>query len=119
MCAFNSHVLPASGTGKRDGGAGDTKKTEISLMPRALCVVERGWRTSRLPGRRMPDSFLEGRKTFDVVLVETFAGKHEGLGLRPWLLRPRKCDMSQTSILRHVPTSSLGSPNGHTNLSTE
>lgn len=42
MCAFNTHVLPASGTGKRDGGAGGTKETEISLMPRVQCVEEGG-----------------------------------------------------------------------------
>lgn len=42
MCPLNSHVLPVSGTGKRDGGAGDTKETEISLISWAQCVVERG-----------------------------------------------------------------------------
>lgn len=55
MCAFNSHVLPASGTGKRDGGAGDTKETEISLMPRVQCVVERGGeQAGSLEGRLTP-----------------------------------------------------------------
>lgn len=82
MCAFNSHVLPASGTGKRDGGQ-VTQKRQISLMPWALCMVERGWGPSRLPGRRMPDSFLEGRKTFDVSLW-----RHLQVNMRAWDLGP-------------------------------
>lgn len=54
--------------------------------PLAQNGVERGMGEQGFLKKVTSDFFLEGRKIFDPILVETFAGVHEGLGLGTQLL---------------------------------